>query len=123
MNQLDDAIRQALSAEDAAILDRVGKTPALWDAWFETFRGPFGGLNILGSIFAFVLFGVFVLCAWRFFEAVEARDMVTWGAGAVLSFFAVGMLKLWFWMEMQKNAVIREIKRLELQVARLAGSM
>jgi len=31
------------------------------------------------------------------------------------------MLKLWFWMQMDKNTVIREVKRLELQVATLAG--
>jgi hypothetical protein len=31
------------------------------------------------------------------------------------------MLKMYFWMEMNKNVVLREIKRLELQVARLAS--
>jgi hypothetical protein len=31
------------------------------------------------------------------------------------------MIKLWFFMEMQKNSIIREIKRLELKVASLAA--
>ena len=29
-------------------------------------------------------------------------------------------MKVWRWMEMEKNATIREIKRVELQVANLA---
>ena len=30
-------------------------------------------------------------------------------------------LKVWWWMEMQKNSIIREVKRVELQVASLAS--
>jgi len=31
------------------------------------------------------------------------------------------MLKMYFWMEINKNVMLREVKRLELQVARLAA--
>ena len=45
----------------------------------------------------------------------------TWLAiGFVFCINAVAMLKLWYFMEMNKNAVTREVKRLELQIARLA---
>jgi hypothetical protein len=33
---------------------------------------------------------------------------------------SVAMLKMYFFMEMNKNQVLREVKRLELQVARMA---
>jgi hypothetical protein len=33
------------------------------------------------------------------------------------------MMKIWYWLELNKNAVTREIKRLELQVARLSARM
>lgn len=120
MNKLDDAIRQTLSAEDAAILDRVGSQPPLAQ-WLETYRGPFAALNVLGTVFAFVLMGVFVVCVWGFFEAEEVRDMLLWSTAATFAIVANGFLKLWFWLEIQKNAVIWEIKRLEFQVARLAA--
>ena len=32
-------------------------------------------------------------------------------------------LKIWFWMEIQRNSVVREIKRLELQVANLSRQL
>ena len=31
------------------------------------------------------------------------------------------MMKIWGWMEISKNFVTREIKRVELQIARLAS--
>ena len=34
---------------------------------------------------------------------------------------AVAMLKMYFWMEMNKNVTLREVKRLELQIARLVS--
>jgi hypothetical protein len=44
-----------------------------------------------------------------------------WSAGALWAALAVAMLKMYFWMEMNKNVMLREMKRLELQVARLAA--
>ena len=44
-----------------------------------------------------------------------------WAAACIVCVSAVSMLKIWYFLEMNKNAVTREIKRLELQIARLAG--
>jgi len=49
------------------------------------------------------------------------RETVIWTAGALWAAIAVAMLKMYFWMEMNKNVVLREVKRLELQIARLAS--
>ena len=64
---------------------------------------------------------MFVYCVMQMFAAVETRDVVLWSVGAVVSMLGVAMLKMYFWMEMNKNVVLREVKRLELQVARLAA--
>lgn len=48
-------------------------------------------------------------------QALSAED------AALVAAVAVAMLKIWSWMEMHKNQVLREVKRLELQVARLAA--
>jgi len=62
-------------------------------------------------------------CVWRFAGAADVRNMLVWGGGAALALSAVSMIKLWFWMELQRNATVREIKRLELQVSRLAARL
>lgn len=48
-------------------------------------------------------------------------NQIAWSVCFLFSNMAVAMMKLWFWMQMDKNVVIREMKRLELQVATLAG--
>lgn len=120
MTNLDQAIRQALSAEDAEFLARLEKEAPLHEQVLETFKGQWAALNIFAAILTFAMFGAFLYCAWRFFQVSELRDLIFWSAGALASALFVAMLKMWFWMEMHKNAVLREVKRLELQVARLA---
>jgi hypothetical protein len=54
------------------------------------------------------------------FSAGDVREVVLWSVGAVITMLGVAMLKMYFWMEVNKNIVLREVKRLELQVARLS---
>ena len=35
----------------------------------------------------------------------------------------IGQMKMWYWMQMNRNALAREIKRLELQVATLVQAV
>jgi hypothetical protein len=120
MTSLDQAIRQALSAEDAEFLARFEQETPLNEA-LGTFRGRWGALNVFAAIITFALFGVFIYCVVNMLGAAEARDAVLWSVGAVVTMLGVAMLKMYFWMEMNKNVVLREVKRLELQVARLAA--
>lgn len=120
MSNLDQAIRQALSAEDAAFLARFeNETP--FGEVLGTFRGPWGALNVFAAIITFALFGAFVWCVWNAFGVEDVREVVLWCAGALLAMLGVAMLKIYFWMDMHKNMILREVKRLELQIARLSA--
>ncbi|WP_395645806.1 DUF6768 family protein [Terricaulis sp.] len=121
MTNLDQAIRQALSAEDAEFLARFEDKQSPINEALDTFSGRWGALNVLAVIFTFAIFGAFVYCAWNIFNVSDVRATVIWTGGALLSALAVAMLKLYFFLEMSKNAVLREVKRLELQVARFAA--
>ena len=123
MNDLDRAIRQSLSAEDAELLDRLGLDQALHQQVLATFEGQLRWVNVAGWIAGALLFGVACVMAWRFVHAPELEDMLRWGAASALGFAGVALVKVWFWMELQKNAIMREVKRLELQVASLAAQL
>ena len=122
-DDLDRAIRQSLSAEDAALLDRLGADRALHRQVLATFEGRLRWFNIAGWIAGVVLFGVGCVLAWRFVQAEEFRDMLRWGAGSGLAFAGIALVKIWFWLELQKNEIVREVKRLEVQVASLAAQL
>jgi hypothetical protein len=123
MNDLDQAIRQSLSAEDAALLDRLGADQALHRQVLSTFEGRLRWFNVAGWIAGLALFGVACVLAWRFVQAEELRDMLRWGAASALAFAGIALIKVWFWLELQKNAIVREVKRLEVQVASLAAQL
>jgi putative Mn2+ efflux pump MntP len=121
MNNLDQAIRQSLSAEDAALLDRLGADPTLHQLVLGTFQGRLRWFNIAGWVAGVVLFAVGCVLAWQFLQAEDVRDMLRWGAASAFAFSGLSLIKVWFWMELQKNDIVREVKRLELQVASLAA--
>jgi len=120
MSNLDQAIRQALSAEDAEFLARFKEESPIQEA-LGAFGGKWGPMNVFAAVLSFALFGVFVFCVWRLFGVEDVRTGQLWAVGAVVSMLGVAMLKMYFWMEINKNIVLREVKRLELQVARLAA--
>jgi hypothetical protein len=123
MNDLDQAIRQSLSAEDADLLSRLGADQSLHRQVLATFEGRLRWFNAAGSIAAVVLFGVALVTAFRFANAEEFDDMLRWGAASALAFAGIALIKVWFWLELQTNAIVREIKRLEVQVASLAAQL
>jgi hypothetical protein len=123
MSNLDERIRESLSADDRDLLAQIDADDSLYRDLIATFQGRMRWMNILSSIIGFILFGVALACAWQFTMETEPRGMLMWGAGAALAISGSTMIKVWFWMEIQKNAIVREIKRVELQVANLAAAM
>ena len=120
-NPIDDNIRRVL-AEDEESLDfkAAAGEQGLLDMMLSVFHGHLWWLNVLALLFQLMFMGLTVWAGWSFFGATAVRDqilfatMFLWGVGTI------GMFKIWFWMVMNRSSVIREVKRLELQVARLS---
>lgn len=121
MTDIDEAIRRAMSEEDARALDAFAPEESLFRQALATMGGTHRGANIMGWLAGFGMLGIALWSGFRFIGAPDLREMILWGAITGTAIFALGMIKVWFWMEMQRNATVREIKRVELQVARLAA--
>lgn len=120
MTEFDDKIRQALQAESDNVWKDV-EEQGLFEQALDVMRGKHRFLTVIANVVMAVFFVVMVYCVVRFFDAQTTRTQIAWSVGFLASNMVVAMLKLWFWMQMDKNTVIREVKRLELQVATLAG--
>ncbi len=120
MDDLDRKIEEALTAEDRALLNAFGEQ-GVFGQWASVYDGKLGPIAIFATVITFVLFFTAVYCGWKFFGAEEVIDAARWGAGAVMLMVMVGFLKLWFWLRMESNRVLREVKRLELQIAWMQG--
>jgi hypothetical protein len=120
MDDLDRKIEAALNAEDRALLEQFGEQHLLAQA-FSVFTGKQGWIALVATFMSFVLFIGMIYCSWNFFNAGETLEAARWGAGAMTLIIMTGFLKIWFWMRMESNRVLREVKRLELQMARMQG--
>lgn len=121
MKELDKKIREALRKEDAELYEEFDEEPSVIEMLMETCRGRRRWLNVLGAFQTLVFVVLGISSAVKFFGAESTREIVMWAGACILCMTAVSMLKIWFFLEMNRNALTREIKRLELQIARLAG--
>lgn len=120
MSEIDDRIRGALDADDreflAALEDRRGMFRQIGDS----LNGTMGGWAkvVFGMTFAC---GVLLLVsAWQMIEADDTRETILWAAATVSLVMTTGFLKDWMFSRMNMLSILREVKRLELQVALLA---
>ena len=122
MTKVEDAIRRALSPEDLRAYDALGQEPSLLAEALGAFQTQNRLVAIGGWLGGFVLFAVGAWAAWRFWSAPDVRGMLLWGGLTTFALAGVSLIKLWFFMEMNKNSIVRELKRLELQVASLVAA-
>jgi len=123
MKSIDDEIRAALSAEEREELERLTGEQGMFELMGDTFRTKMRNWIILLWVeMLAITIGAF-WTGYRFFTANDVRDMVLWGTITTILILAVWVIKIWYWMEINKNTVIREVKRLELQVAYLVKTM
>ena len=121
MTHIDDRIRSALHAEDQELYDQLDSDLGLHEMLVGPFRGKLRWISAVAMVYIFAFLGLAVYCGFQFYAATETKELLAWGGGASACILFIMALKLWLWMELQKNSVLREIKRVELQVARLAN--
>ncbi|MBA3511619.1 MAG: hypothetical protein H0T81_06900 [Sphingomonas sp.] len=67
-----------------------------------------------------VVFIVGVVAAWKFFEAGDPVTQLRWGLPAAVLLLMSLMIKLAVAPALHANRLMRELKRIELQLARTA---
>jgi uncharacterized membrane protein YciS (DUF1049 family) len=120
---IDDQIREALRRDDAELLDHYRGDLPIHEQLIETFQGRNRWLSGVAFLFTLAAFGLVCVAAYQFFRVETTRAMIAWAAVFLWGALSVAMLKIWFWLEMHRNNVTREIKRLELQIAGLSRQL
>lgn len=119
MRNVDELIDEALDAEERELL-RTLDEPGFFRQAFGVFSGPTGWINVVMMFWQIVLFVAGVWAAWHFFQATDPVTQLRWGLPAMLLLIFAGMLKMALIPRMESNRILRELKRLELQIVRRA---
>lgn len=114
MKDIDDRIREALKAEKGD--ESVLKERSMLAEVLTPFRGKRRWVNWLGIFYGLVANVVFVWAVVRFYGTEAASERLHWLLIGGVALLFVTFSKVYFWMEMHTNRVLREVKRVELLV-------
>ena len=116
---IDEKIKHELEQEnpdlDSILIDDEG----LLDRISGSFQGGMKRWVILIYLVAVVVGSLFIWSGYRFFISDVIKEQVFWGVCFMVSLNMQGFIKQWIFMESNRSSIMREIKRVEISVARL----
>ncbi|WP_108803015.1 DUF6768 family protein [Aquimarina sp. Aq107] len=122
MEDIDRLIKETLTQEEAKFYDELDEQNMI-----EMIGGLYKTKNkwiiILMNFVNVIAFGLFVYCLVKFLNTDNTNELIKWGSGGFLAIMTASMLKLFSWLQIDKNALLREIKRLELQISSIANKV
>jgi len=121
MNDIDNKIFECLKEEDRRLLNSQSDDLGLFDAIGETFKGKRRQVVIWVWVVSFIIAAFFVFCVIQFFNSTDTDQKLLWLGGFLTALIAQGNIKLWYFMEMNRAALARDVKRVELQLSILAN--
>lgn len=120
--EVDQLIKEALTSEEAKFYDHLDEQNML-----QMFGGVFDGKNkwliVIMNVMTFVALGFLIYCIVQFLKVEDTNMLIKWAAGGMICMMMMSMIKVFIWMQMDKNSMIRELKRLELQVSILSSKL
>lgn len=117
--EIDKLITESLNKEEAEFYKNLEDEKGLWESFGELYTGKLAWITTAMTIVHSILTIVAFYSGYQFFTADTVAVMLHYGAILFLALLFGTMTKLWTWMQMQKNDVLREVKRGEYQVAAL----
>ncbi|MBL4940610.1 MAG: hypothetical protein JKY81_02980 [Colwellia sp.] len=118
---IDKEIKTELEKEteklDKILVDNEG----LFDLVKGSYQGGLGRWMVAINVVILIVSAVMVWLGYQFFTTDNLEGHTFWGICLLLSVFAQVSMKQWVWMEMGRSSIMREVKRIELEVAKLSA--
>ena len=115
---IDDLITEALDAEDRELLGRHAHQPGFFSQALGIFSGSMGWVMAVVMLMVFVFLALMIWTGLEFFRAEDTIMALRWGLGSVVTIQILLFLRGVLFQQILTNQVLREVKRLELQVVR-----
>lgn len=122
MEDIDTLIKETLNEEEAKFYDEL-EEQNLFQMLGGLFKGKNSWLALVMNVMNILVFGLLIYCIIQTFDVEKTNDLILWVGGVILCFLTMSMLKIYMWMQIHRNAVVREIKRLEIQVSSLSNKI
>lgn len=120
--KIDLLIKEALTEEERKFYDNLDEQN-VFQMLGDLFNGKNKWIIILMNIVNLIVVGLLIYCIVQFFNTDVTNELIKWLAAGFICLMTVSMLKMFIWMQMDKNSIKRELKRLELQVSTLSSKI
>jgi hypothetical protein len=116
--EIDQLIKESLSKEEAAFYDNL-EEEGVWKKVGRLYTGKVGWMAIVTAIVHTLAVALAVYCGYKLFTVPDVTEILRYGVVLFIAWSFGCMIKLWQWMQMDKDSILREMKRLEFQIALL----
>ncbi|MCG7534991.1 DUF6768 family protein [Pseudoalteromonas sp. OOF1S-7] len=113
---LDKEISKALQQEQAEMAPILAEEKGLFTMLGNVYQGNTRFWVILASISALMITLGFVYSGYRFYIATSVMDQVFWAVWFIAGLVVQIATKLWIFMEMNRQSVLREINALAMRL-------
>ena len=120
MSESESDIRKALRDGERSNLYDVDRGLEVREYLVHGFRGKMRWATLVLWLYALGGTALAIFAAVRFFGADQMWDLVLYATLFLTGWGLVLFMKLWYSQILNRNNVLREIKRLELRIADLA---
>ena len=117
---IDEKIKHELENEALEIDQIMEQEGGLFDRIAGTFKGGMRRWVIVINFAAIVVGLLIVWTGYRFYLLIDLETPLFWGVCFVVLLVMQGFIKNWIFMEMNRNSIMREVKRVEISIAQLS---
>lgn len=122
MKNINEKILDAIKEDQSGYRPPESEATAIGlirQSFTGTFRITFVFIVILQLIFG----GLAIYCAYQLFGSDVTNVKIEWLTGAIAGFLVFTIARLFFFMELNRLSLLREMKRLEMQIAFLSEKL
>jgi hypothetical protein len=121
MKNLDEHISKALASDPNTAFPP--DDPSAIGELLTTFQGRQRWLMFCALILSLGMFALSVWAGFHFVQAEALQSQLSWGGLSLLGLLMVSFIKVYFWMEMHSQRILRELKRTELRLLHRIDSL
>ena len=116
MQDIDEKIRLALTAEDQKAMATIDRGTGLFELMGMSFKGKQAWMMIYLYVLGLVVAVALVYTLVQYFQATDIKASLNWLLGILTCMFMIVLMKVLAWQQMFKLELMREIKRLEMRI-------
>ena len=116
MNNTDKKIWSALTVDEQRVIEEMPDYDNIFTLMSQSYRSGMRPFVILLVVLTTVVTAFCLFAIWKVFDAETTQHQILWSLAATGSFIWTGLAKVWFWMQLERQKLLLELKRAELRI-------